>query len=201
MLFSLSSQVSFSDIDLNAEDRVLFTVSHESYNEQSEKALFLYDLKLPLKQTTSKIEQSNPKILSVYPEHLHYLSKVQSVRIENRYGVFQYRLADKTLEQKELSSEIEGQTERFIPLQNNTAVHRFNSDGSLVCEFEQTSPSKANLVVKDLYTGKKIVLSTDNDFSFDSLPALWAPLGQGQVQNSSLLVYEKKGRLYFINLK
>jgi hypothetical protein len=75
MLFSLSSQVSFSDIDLNAEDRVLFTVSHESYNGQSEKALFLYDLKLPLKQTTSKIEQSNPKILSVYPEYLHYLSK------------------------------------------------------------------------------------------------------------------------------
>lgn len=201
MLFSLSSQVSFSDIDLNAEDRVLFTVSHETYNGQSEKALFLYDLKLPLKQTTSKIEQSNPKILSVYPEYLHYLSKVQSLRIENRYGVFQYRLADKTLEQKELSNEIEGQTEHFIPLQNNTAVHRFNGDGSLVCEFEQTSPSKANLVVKDLYTGKKIVLSTDNDFSFDSLPALWAPLGQGQVQNSSLLVYEKKGRLYFINLK
>lgn len=199
--FCLNAEIAFSGLDLNASDNLLFTVSHKTHTGEKDSALFLYDLEAPLKQSTSLIEKVNPILLTVQPDRLFYLSKLQNLEIENRYGVFNYNLNNKTLLHKELAKEIEKNTKNFIPMQNNASAKSFNSDGSLVCFFEPTSPSKANLVVKDIYTGKKIILSQNNDYSFTSLPALWAPVSSEHILTSSLLVYEKNAQLYFINLK
>jgi peptidoglycan/xylan/chitin deacetylase (PgdA/CDA1 family) len=194
-LVPLFSQVSFSDIDLNTDNQLLFSVEHTDFAQASYKTLFWYDLDEKVTQTVSSLEPSNPQILTCFPEKLDLLQSGKIVQIQNKYGTFHYSVDSKFLQRISIPQEIIEHEESFIPVKHNRLVPvSLSGDGMYYCYVEQTSPAKGSLAVKNIETGAKIQLNTQTEFSYDSVPVLWSP-------DSAIVVYEKNGFLYFLNFK
>ncbi len=195
LLLPLFSQVRFSDIDLNTDNELLFSVEHTDFAQPSYKTLFWYELEKKVTQTVFSQEQSNPKILTCYPEKIDLLLNGKILQIQNRYGTFHYSVDAKQLQRISIPQEITEHDESFIPIKHTRLVPvSLSGDGRYSCYVEQTSPAKGSLAVKNIDTGAKIELNTQTEFSYDSVPALWSP-------DSAILVYEKNGLLYFLNFK
>lgn len=195
ILVPVFSQISFSDLDINTENQLLFSVEHQDPLQNSYKTLFWYDLTKEKHQTTSALEVSNPQILTCYPESLDVLQSGKIVQVQNKYGTFHYSVDSKFLQRIALPQEIAQNTENFIPVKHNRLVPvSLSGDGMYYCFVEQTSSASGNLVVKNIEIGAKIQLNTNTEFSYDSVPVLWSP-------DSAIVIYEKNGFLYFLNFK
>ncbi len=191
----LFSQVSFSDIDLNTENQLLFSVEHSDSAQDSYKSLFWYDLGKSIVQTVSALETPNPRLLTCYPEKLDVLQDGKIVQVQNKYGTFHYSVDSKHLLQISLPQEIIERKDSFIPIKHTRLVpSSLSADGKYYCYVEQKTPAVGSLCVKNIETGAKIELNTNTDFSYDDVPVLWSP-------DSAILVYEKNGFLYFLNFK
>lgn len=194
-IFPLSSQISFSDIDLNTENQLLFSVEHTDPAQDSYKSLFWYDLTKQISQTNSALAASNPELLTCYPEHLDVLQGGKIVQVQNKYGTFHYSTAERHLQRISLPQEITENKDSFIPVKHNRLVPvSLSGDGKYYCYVEQTRAAAGSLAVKNIETGSKIQLTTKTEFSYDSVPVLWSP-------DSAIVIYEKNGFLYFLNFK
>lgn len=194
--FLVFSQMSFSGVDINTEDQLLFSVEHTPILESSYKALYWYDLNKPVtrNQRTNSIE--NPRLLSCFPETINVLQKGKKIQVRNRYGTAQYSVEEKSLKWVELPQEIRKNKDVFLPVEHHRLEPQaFSSDGNYVCYIDKTTvAARGNLIIKDLNSLRTVTLATSVEISYDNLPVLWSP-------DSSIVIYENKGTLYFLSLK
>ncbi|NLM00130.1 MAG: polysaccharide deacetylase family protein, partial [Treponema sp.] len=198
LIFSFSfifTQASFSGLDLNSKNQLLFGVSHKAVTEESYNSLFLYELEKKMQQSTSAMINSNPKLITCFPQSLEVLENASVLQIRNRYCTAHYDVKNKSLRWTSLPQEIVENSESFIPLLNKKLdAVSVSPDGKWICFIKQTSASFGKLILKESKSGSQYILADEVEFSFEEVPVLWSP-------DSTVLTYEKKGMLYFLNLK
>lgn len=175
---SVFAGTSFNNLDINLNDEVLFTVKHDTVGSSSYNSLFYAQLK-----NGSPVE--NPKIITCYPERMELLSGGTVLQIRNRYGKARYSSIDDKLTWIE--------TFGGIPVDSLPSTpYAVSPDGKYYCRIEKTSLCAGVLVLENVETGKNGVLCEDVLCSYEDLPVKWAP-------DSSVLLYEKDGSVYFCN--
>ncbi len=176
--FSLSAGTSFGNPDLNLNNEILFTVRHNMVGTSPYKSLFHAVLK------DGKTE-ALPEVITCYPEQMELLSGGEELQIRNRYGIARYSTKTESLKWIEKSNVM---PENIVPV----VPYAVSPDGKYFCRIERTSVFSGNLMLVSTQTGKSKVLCEGVLNSYEDLPVKWAP-------DSSVLVYEKKGAVYFCN--
>lgn len=169
----LHAQVKFENPQINAESKVLFTVSHKLGGTVSYKTLFMADA----------TQSESTRILTCFPEKMELLSNGSVLQVRNRYGTARYSVADSTLSWIKREDSIPADAKAMLP-------QAVSPDGKWACFVKKTDAASGELYLKNMSTLEEFLLNDKCDFDYDEVPAKWA--GDG-----SVFVYEKAGNLYF----
>ena len=168
-------QVSFSSLDLNSRDMLLYSAETKSKENVTYKKL--YRAKLTDNVREAAAEES--KLLTCFPEKMEVFQGGKMLQIRNSDGIAEYSVPDRTL--KWISGEDSV----------NMAAVSVSPDGNWQCRFIKKTAARADLILEDMITGKTRLLASDAEFSYSYVPVLWAP-------DSARLIYEKEGELFFL---
>jgi peptidoglycan/xylan/chitin deacetylase (PgdA/CDA1 family) len=172
LIFVLNlSGISFHDITLSSDDRLLFKAEFEARH-----ALFVSSL------GTASMQQ-----LTVFPESLKVVNNGRTILVFNRFGAASISIAGG------LPVPVPGYpsfTEGSIPLRGRIQETAVSGDGRWMLYIEPVSPAYGNLVLIDLSSGAKRTVSQKVELPSSDFPARWNP-------DSRLFVYSKSGRLYY----
>ena len=182
-IYFLFSQSTFSGLDLNSSNTLLFTEEKFTTSENNHKNLYSATIQND-KQNQAATE--NSKLLTCYPERITSLLGGKLLEIQNSEGIAQYSVSENKLtwlKQNPIneSSSIAPKTET-------------SPDGNWIVYYEKTSPAKAKVVLKNVLSGKTTILADSAEYSYVSIPVKWS-------KDSSYLVYEKNENLYFYDVK
>lgn len=175
--FTAFAEISFENPDINAQNNVLFTVTHDVPGSPSYKTVFLADA----------AQASSAKIITCYPEKMEVLSKGAIIQLRNRYGTARYAVADATLSWIHRSDSVPADSIRLGP-------QSVSPDGRWICYVRKTGIATGELILKNASTFTETVLDDHADFSFDAVPVAWSP-------DSATVIYEKGGAVYFSDPK
>ena len=183
VLFAVISAFSFARItfgttDLNSKDEVLFTVRQEMTGMNPCSSLYYAKLK-------DGAPEKQPLLLTCYPEQMELLNNNTVLQIRNRFGTARYDTITESFEWNEAVSDI---PENSLPVY----LYSVSNDGKWYCKIEKDTISSGTLIVRNVENGKTAVLCDNILQSYERLPVKWSP-------DSSLLIYEKEGNLYFCN--
>lgn len=176
--FSVFAKISFGTTDLNTNDEVLFTVKQDMTGINSYSSLFYAKLK------DGKAEKT-PQLLTCYPEQMELLQGGAVLQIRNRYGIGRYDTASEKFSWYQVTDEIPLNSLPVMP-------YSVSPDGNWICKIERDTLSSGILTVTNVVSKKSAILCTNVRQSYEKVPVKWAP-------DSSLLLYEKEGDVYFCN--
>jgi peptidoglycan/xylan/chitin deacetylase (PgdA/CDA1 family) len=165
------SGITFHDITLSSDDRLLFKAEFEARH-----ALFVSAL------GTASMQQ-----LTVFPESLKVVNNGRTILVFNRFGAASISIAGG------IPVPVPGFpsfTEGNIPLRGRIQETAVSGDGRWILYVEPVSPAYGNLVLIDLSNGTKRTVSQKVELPSSEFPAKWNP-------DSRLFVYSKSGRLYY----
>ena len=176
--FSCFAKITFETVDLNSRDEVLFTVKQDMTGINSYSSLYYAQIKdgLPVKA---------PQLLTCFPEQMELLNDGAILQIRNRYGIGRYDSKSDSFAWVEVTDEIPDISLPVVP-------YSVSSDGKWICRIEKDSLSSGVLIVQSVETGKTAELCEGVRLSYENVPVKWSP-------DSSLLLYEKEGSVYFCN--
>ena len=177
-LFSLYGEISFGGPDLNSDDELLFTINQNTVGANPYKSLFYTKLE-------NGVPKEAPNVITCYPEQMELLNGGNVLQIRNRYGIGRYSSDSDSITWTSQISEI---PEKSFP----TAPYAVSPDGKYLCRIEKNDLVSGDLILENTKTGKTFVLAENVLFSYKELPVKWAP-------DSSILLYEKNGAIYFCN--
>ncbi len=184
------SLISFPDVDLNGSDGLLFTAETTRGNVTWKN---LYKTTISQDATSEQASTNGVQLLNCFPQKIDTLQGGKFLQLRNADGTFMYSVASGTLSQL-------SQNSIFTPSLSNDARARDNiietsvsGDGNWMCYFKKRSPATAFLMLTNTQTGQETILDDTANFSFDELPVLWS-------EDSSVVVYEKQGNLYFLDV-
>lgn len=193
--FGLFAQIEFVNFDLNNHNNLLFSVEHTPIVESDYEALFFMSLDKDIYQSSINMNDSNPKLLTCYPEKIEILQNANIYQFRNRYGTAHYNAKENSLTWVKRAKELENSSTSFIPVfHDRLSPLSVSPDGKYIFYIEQTSSAKGKLVVKSVETNSIFVVATDVEYGYDYIPVKWN-------EDSSIAVYENKGHLYFCNFK
>ena len=191
----LFAQIEFVNFDLNSHNNLLFSVEHTPIVESDYESLFFMSLDKEISQSAINMKDSNPRLLTCYPEKIEILQNANIYQFRNRYGTAHYNTKEKTLTWVKRAKEVEKSSTAFIPVfHDRIAPLSVSPNGKYIFYIEQTSSAKGKLVVKSVETNSVFVVATDIEYGYDYLPVKWN-------EDSSIAVYENKGNLFFCNFK
>lgn len=173
LLISLHAQVKFENPQINAGNKVIFTVSHKLGGTIPYKTLFLADA----------AQTEATKIITCFPERMEMLAGGSVLQVRNRYGTARYSVADSTLSWIKREDSIPAGAKAMLP-------QKVSPDGKWACYVKKTDAATGELYLKNMSTLEEFLLNEKCDFDFDEVPAKWS--GDG-----AFFVYEKDGNLYF----
>ncbi len=176
-LSALNSEIVFENPDINSENKILYTVKHSIKGCPEYRTAFMADA----------AKSSVSKILTCYPEKMELLSKGSVLQIRNRYGTARYSMNDSSLTWVEKVDTIPA---GFVKL----GPQAVSPDGKWLCYVNKKDVSTGELILKNVSTMDEVILNEKSDFSYKDTKVLWSP-------DSSTLIYEKKGRLFFCDPK
>lgn len=163
--------------------------TQESINSLDEILCIVKDERAGFEKTTSplyaKIKNGNPYnvfMLSPSPESLELLQKNEVVLVRNRFGNFRFSLREKKVLQMETFSP---NAKEIFPL-------AISPDGKWFCSFEKNNFLEGKLFLENVLTKEFFVLDKNARLSYKNIPVKWS-------SDSSFLVYEKNGAIYFAN--
>ena len=174
----LFAKISFEKSDINQNDELLFTVSQKALGTANYSSLFYSKIKngeVPVQ----------PEIITYYPEQMELLDGGNILQIRNRYGIARYDRKNDTIK---WVKKISGLPENLMPV----PVFEASPNGKWFCKIERTEICSGRLVVERSSDGKRIVLAEKILNSYEEIPVKWSP-------ESSILLYEKNGAVYFCN--
>lgn len=169
---------SFGSADLNKDDELVFTVNQDAAGTDPFTALFYTKLK-------NGKPESSPKLITCYPEKMELLENGTVLQIRNRYGIARYSSLTKKLK---WVSQVQDIPVNSLPV----SYFEVSSNGKYLCRIEKESFNKGILVLENTENGKRVVLCDNVEQSYEKIPVKWAP-------DSSVLVYEKNGSIFFCN--
>lgn len=175
--FSVYSEISFGEPDLNGDNKVLFAVSHNIAGSPSYSTAFSADV----------ASCSEVKILTCYPERMELLNKGAVLQVRNRYGTARYSNADNSLAWITHTDVIPTESIRQVP-------QAVSPDGKWSCYLKKNGSASAELVLKNSTTLAERVIDGNASFKTDSVPVKWSP-------DSSIVIYEKDGYVFFCDPK
>ena len=174
--WSLYGQLSFSDLDLSAEDQLLFRSRVDAQGRISQSALFLTRL------TDLQLTQ-----LTVFPETMELLESANTLQIRNAFGTIRLPL------EGALPQPIQGFpaiSEGFLPLGGNSEGIAASPDGKWLLYLEQRSAGFGDLLLINVQDGSRISVAVGVERSGRQFPGTWSP-------DSRVFLYSKKGNLYY----
>lgn len=178
--YAVDAEVTFGGLDLNKNNELAFSATTTAPEYGDYTTLFRADL-----------IQGDIAQLSYYPEEIVYLRESNQIQIQNRFGVFRSKdgLTDMA-PLPEFSSFVGGDeiaTGKLPPIASSP-------DGSYLVYMEASSPAYGELVLYDVSSQSRTIISGNVSFDVDSPPVRWSP-------DSEFLVYEKDRRIYYYPLK
>lgn len=179
VIFPLCAEVSFSGLNLNDEDQLLFSAEAENPSHGVFNTLFTADL------ATGRMKQ-----LTFFPEKLIYLQQSGQLQIQNRFGIFRINSAFQHPQPvKEFPSFIEG-TEI-----GGGKIKQVGSspDGRYVLYLAPVGAAYADLMLLHVSEEKVMKITAGITLSFDSARVRWSP-------DSNYFIYEKGNFLYYFSL-
>ena len=181
VLFSIFTAFSFANIsfgkfDINENDELLFTVSQNALGAANYSSLFYAKIK-------NGEPAGQPEIISCFPEQMEVLDGGNVLQIRNRFGKARYDYKSGRLS---WLNKISGLPENLMP----TAPYEASPDGKYFCRIEKTQICSGSLILERSSDGKSVILAEKILNSYENIPVKWAP-------DSSLLLYEKNGAVYF----
>ena len=172
----------FSDLNLSQDNRLLFKAGL-----LNQDALFL--TALPERGVTSGQTGINPslRMLSVFPEKMDLLDNGQILQIRNAFGVLRLPLSGGLPAPVPGITSFEGGT---LAGMGRAGEVLSSPDGRRILYINAVSPALGDLVMLDLQTGVKTLVSSKLDRPETTFPASWSP-------DSRFFLYERDGKLFF----
>jgi len=162
---------SFSNLILSNDDRLLFKAEFENQHE-----VFISRL------TDLSIQQ-----LTAYPERLSVVNNGRTILVQNHFG----------LARIPSTGGIPSQLAGFpsfasgnVPLKGRLHEYAASGDGKWVLYVEPVSPAFGNLILIEIESGVKKIISERVELPNTGFPACWNP-------DSRLFVYSKNGKLFY----
>ncbi|MCR4939634.1 MAG: polysaccharide deacetylase family protein [Treponemataceae bacterium] len=169
------SQVTFSSLDLNSADKLLYAAQTSSKENITYKKLYCASLTDNIREAAA----GESLLLTCFPEKMEVFLGGQKLQIRNSDGIAEYSVPEKRL------TWISGKDSV------NMAAISVSPDGNWQCRFVKKTAARADLILENMVTGQSRVLAPDTEFSYSYVPVLWSP-------DSARLIYEKEGTLYFL---
>jgi peptidoglycan/xylan/chitin deacetylase (PgdA/CDA1 family) len=176
----LVSGISFHDINLSSDDRVLFKAEFES-----EHAVFVSTLAEPRPGARSVLPSIQQ--LTAFPEKLQLVDNGRTIITVNRFGAARIPLTGG------LPVHLPGYPSFAggdVPLKGRIQQLAVSNDGRWILYVEPTSPAYGNLLLTEVSSGTRRVVSERVELAASDFPAKWSP-------DSRLFVYSKGGRLFY----
>lgn len=185
--FLIFSQSTFSGLDLNSNNGLLFTEEKKSSYGFTNKNLYYVEIqKNQTGEINSEAAKTSPKLITCYPQKIDSYLNGNLIRIYNKEGIAEY-----SFETNSLSWLKKNQLAQSTSIPPKTEV---SPDGKWTVFFEKTTAAKANIILENIISKEKILLSNNAEYSYAAIPVKWSP-------NSNFLIYEKNNSLYFIDLR
>ena len=175
--FPVHARVSFGGLDLNERNELLFSVSQSIPGTPVYSSVFMSRL------GKNKVEGS-PQIITCFPERMELLHGGKTLQLRNRYGTAWYSVQEKKLRWVSSAGSVPVDYAR-------TASQSVSADGKWICFVRQTKNAAGQLILQNALTGSQQVIVESSPFGYDGVNVRWAP-------DSSVLIYEKKGGIYFL---
>lgn len=173
---NIFAEVKFGGLDLNSQDKLLFTAY------QNIPGTPAYTSLLSAKLTRTSVKDS-PVMLTCFPERLELINGGTNLQIRNRYG--------RALYNESLNTLIWTSTANRIPVEyTHMGPQAVSPDGKWICFVRRTRSSVGQLVLQNAKTTEEKILVDVTDFSYDDVKVKWSP-------DSSAVLYENKGTVYF----
>ncbi|WP_461247678.1 polysaccharide deacetylase family protein [Treponema sp. R6D11] len=161
----------FSNLILSNDDRLLFKAEFENQHE-----VFISRL------TDMSIQQ-----LTAFPERLSVVNNGRTILVQNHFG----------LARIPTTGGIPSQVAGFpsfasgnVPLKGRLHEFAASSDGKWLLYVEPVSPAFGTLILVNIESGAKKVISEKIELPNTGFPACWNP-------DSKLFVYSKNGKLFY----
>jgi len=162
---------SFEGLTLSNDDRLLYKLEFEDQH-----GIFI-----------SKLSDMSIQQLTVFPEKLYLVDNGRTIFALNRFGAFRIPVSGG------LPAPLPGYpsfAEKNIPLKGRLQDIAASADGRWILHMEPASPGYGNLLLIEVSTGAKRIISERVELPGENFPAKWSP-------DSRLFVYEKSGRLFY----
>ena len=173
-LSSVNAAVAFDNLDLSADDNLIFSAENKSQNGY--KSLFLTKL------GASKTENS-PQILTCYPEQMELLENGKILQIRNRYGKAFYDVKTQNLKWQTTTS--------GIPVEySKTGAISVNSKGTFYCYVKKNDFASGELILVNASNFEEKIICENYQYSSENVNIKWSPSG-------NTFIYENNGKLYF----
>ena len=191
------AETTFGGLDLSDQDVLLFEAEAESPGQGVYSTLFSADLSSVSVSFSDAavaggdILQEVPVTqLTFFPEIVSYLPELESIQIQNRFGLFRGDVRSREFQPLSgFSSFSDGasvQTGRLIPV-------AASPDGRYLTLLEPTSAAYGRLVLVPTNGEERHVVSEKVELSTESVPARWSP-------DSRFFVYSRGKRVFYFSV-
>lgn len=174
-------QVSFAGLDLSGDDQLLFSAVAAPPRLGAFSTLFSADL---------SSEQPQLEQLTVFPEYVTYLAESQRLQIQTRFGLF--RSGSDLADLQPVSGYPRFTDSDPVP-QGKLIPITSSPSGQYLIQTAATGVAYGDLVLIEPEAGERTVISSGIELSYSGPRAVWSP-------DSSFLVYEKQGSLYYYSI-
>ena len=168
--FNLSG-IEFSGLTLSEDDRLLYKIDFEG-----QSSIFI-----------SKLADLSIQQLTAYPEKLYLVENGRTILALSRFGAVKIPVSGG------LPSPLPGYpsfAQGSIPLKGRLQDMAASPDGRWILHIEPVSAGYGNLLLIDVSSGAKWIISEKVELPGSDFPAKWNP-------TSRLFVYEKNGSLFY----
>lgn len=170
------AKVRFDDIDLNNDDRLLFTAEHNIPGVAGYKSLFCTRL------GPDKIEET-PALLTCFPERMELLGEGKILQVRNMHGLSRFYIDEGRLVNVKENKNLRKTFRRTYPVS-------VSPDGKWYCIVEPSKSASGKLVLVNSQTLLEKVIIEPVDMDYSSVRVKWSPDGK-------VFLYENKKTVYF----
>jgi len=174
--FPAWAEVSFSNIDIDQNSRMLFQAHADAPGYGAYKTVFSAD--------TASLALTQ---LSFYPENVIWLPKTRELQIQNRFGVFRTAAPFKN---PALLAKFPGFTTGAEIQEGKLNVVQASPDGSWLVYQRSTSSAFAELALHDVRDGTERLLSSKVELTLEGPAVKWSPA-------SDVIIYERDQTLFY----
>jgi peptidoglycan/xylan/chitin deacetylase (PgdA/CDA1 family) len=194
---SLPAEVSFSGLDLSPDDRLLFSATAEAPGFGTYRTLLHADLSRVGDDRSGRgvaggdiLEDAPLSQLTHFPEFLAYLPALDSIQIQNRFGVFR---ADVESGAFTPVAGFDGFVDGAAVGNGRVLPATASPDGRYLVVVEPTSDAYGDLVLIATEDGSRTNIATRIELSTEQAPARWSP-------DSRFFVYSRSGDVYYFSI-